>query len=726
MRERTRMRAGQHVGRLLAGVPLIVKVGLPVMAVSIGSAALLQRATTAEVLSQCRQIHTAAGSLCSDGAAIRAIGTKVALLAADVTAVTLLALWLVFHAFVLRPAGRLARAAARVADGDLSVRLGVEHQVGVRDELRVVTVEFDRMVRTVAQNQRQIRSIVDTAYDAFVSADMEGRVLDWNRRAEQLFGWTRQEALGRDLADLIVPDRYRSQHREGRAAVAGGAASSILGRPIELPALCRNGTEVPVELVIWLSQVDGDRRFNSFLRDISERKQMEAQLAHQAFHDALTGLANRTLFQDRLQHALLRRGEGVAVLFCDLDDFKTVNDSLGHLAGDQLLLVVAERLGSCLRPSDTLARLAGDEFAVLLEDVGDAEVDAIAARILAALAPPVLLDGREVIAHASLGVATTVGLVSGDQRPDEAEDVAVKAETLMRNADAAMYAAKRRGKDTVERFLPSMHEQAVQRLRLRAELHRSLQRHELRLDYQPYVDAVTGRIVGCEALVRWDHPTRGLVSPGEFMPLAEETGFIRDLGRWVLREACAQLAAWRRHLGPEPELAMNVNVSFRQLEDPAFVGDVVETLRATGVDPASVVLEVTESVLSNELDVGLQRLRELKDIGVGIALDDFGTGYSSLGQLRHIPVDIVKIDRSFVTPLGNGVEADASVIQAIMSISKSRNLRTVAEGVETPEQLAALRALGCDHIQGFLFHRPIAPDLVKALLQAQAGVSSWT
>jgi diguanylate cyclase (GGDEF)-like protein/PAS domain S-box-containing protein len=709
---------------LLAGVPLVVKVGLPVLGVSIASALLLQRATTAEVLSQCSGLTGHSGSLCADPDAVSAIGARVALLATDITAMTLVALWLVLHTFVLRPTSRLARAASRVADGDLEVRIGGPARLGMRDELLRVSAEFDRMVGAIAHHERQIRGIIDTAYDAFVSADASGHVVDWSHQAEKMFGWTRTEAVGRELGGLVVPRRYRAQHRAGLAGLAHGGEGRVLGRPLELAALHRDGHEIPVELVIWSNQVDGELRFHSFLRDISERKGLEAQLTHQAFHDALTGLANRTLFQDRLEHALQRPGAGVGVIFCDLDDFKTVNDSLGHAAGDRLLLIVAERLTTAMRAQDTLARLAGDEFAVLVEDADDEEVEAIARRLLAALAPAAVVDKREVPCRASLGTATTTSLPAmqkllADNRAASTEETHALAEELLRNADAAMYAAKQHGKDTVERFVPAMHELAVERLRLRTDLHGALERDELRLEYQPYVEAQTGRITGCEALARWDHPTRGPVSPGQFIPMAEETGLIRDLGRWVLNQACTQLAAWHRDVEAATDLTMSVNVSIRQLEDPSFVADVGQILHDTGVDPTSVVLEITESALSHDPAGVVDHLNQLKALGLIIAVDDFGTGYSSLSQLGQMPVDVIKIDRSFVSPLALGSAADSSVVTAILQIGASRNLRTVAEGVETPEQLAVLQQMGCQLIQGFLFHRPMAPDAVAHHLRVQ-------
>jgi len=707
--------ASRQPGRRL---PLLVKVGVPVLGVSAASAWLLGQSTVSELAHQCARLGGArSGGLCANDVALAAIGDKVGLLAADVTAVTLVALWLVLDIFVLRPSRRLAAAAARVAGGDLSVRLGVRPSPDTRDELMQISAQFDRMVESVADHEHEVREIVDGAYDAYVSVDDRGYVRDWSRQAEQLFGWARDEALDRELADMIVPERYRAQHRNGLASVAAGGEPRVGGHPVELYGLRRDGSEVPIELVIWSTRVDGELRFHAFLRDISERRRMQDQLVHQAFHDALTGLANRSLFRDRLEHALQRPGTHVGVIFCDLDDFKTVNDSMGHAAGDRLLLTVAGRLMAAVRPEETLARLAGDEFAVLVEDTTDDEVSAIADRLLNSLRPAVELDGREVIARTSIGVATTATLSSAGSplRRVGAGEASALAEDLLRNADAAMYGAKRRGKDTVERFHPEMHEEAVERLSMRADLQRSVHNGELRLDYQPYVDATSGRITGCEALVRWDHPTRGLVSPAQFIPLAEETGFIRELGRWVLGEACAQLAAWS-DLPSAPELSMSVNVSVRQLEDPTFVDETRQILQTWGVDPARVVLEITESVLSDH-DAVLDRLLELKGLGVRLALDDFGTGYSSLARLSTIPVDVVKIDRSFVTPLNEASLAEASLVTAIVQIAASRDLRTVAEGVETSEQLAALQKLGCDVIQGFLCHRPMSPDLLTQRLR---------
>ncbi|HET7388968.1 MAG TPA: EAL domain-containing protein [Nocardioidaceae bacterium] len=704
-------------------LPLLAKVGAPVLAVSAASAWFLGQSTVDEVAHQCTALGLDVNGLCANHAALAAIGGKISLLAADVTAMTLVALWLVLDIFVLRRTREIAEVAARAAEGDLSARFGTRLEPGTRDELTRVSAQFDRMVETVADHERAVRDIVDSAYDAFVSMDDRGYIVDWSARAEQLFGWSREEAIGQELGGLIVPERYREPHRNGVANYSESGTDRFVGHPMEMSALRRDGTEVPVELVIWTTHVDGELRFHSFLRDISERKQMQEQLEHQAFHDALTGLANRSLFADRLEHALRRPGAGVGVIFCDLDDFKTVNDSLGHAAGDRVLLTVAQRLADATRPVDTLARLAGDEFAVLVEDATDDETVAIADQMRVALRPPVEVAGREVIARASLGLATTATLSSGPvptpvRRVDAAE-AATMAEELLRNADVAMYGAKHHGKDTMRRFHAEMHLEAVERLTLRTDLEGSIRKNELRVVYQPYVDASTGRITGCEALVRWDHPVRGLISPVEFIPLAEQTGFIRELGHWVLIQACAQLSAWRREAASGSGFTMSVNVSVRQLEEPGFVDDVRRILETSGVDPADVILEITESVLTHDDDV-VGRLSELKGLGVSLAIDDFGTGYSSLARLKSLPVDVVKIDRSFVTPLSEATMADAAMVTAIVQIAASRNLRTVAEGVETAEQLSVVQTLGCDVVQGFLCYRPMSSVQLTERLQQQA------
>ncbi|HEX3213795.1 MAG TPA: EAL domain-containing protein, partial [Actinomycetota bacterium] len=442
-------------------------------------------------------------------------------------------------------------------------------------------------------------------------------------------------------------------------------------------------------------------------RDISERRQLEDQLVHQAFHDSLTSLANRALFKDRVDHALKRtkrQTPSVAVLFLDLDGFKEVNDSLGHAAGDRLLIQVAERLHSCVRPSDTVARFGGDEFAVLIEDASDdIDVVQVADRVLEGLRQPFEVNGRELHVRGSMGIARMESDVDG-------------ADQLLRNADLAMYRAKAAGQGGYERYDPEMHTELVQRVQLESDLRRALEAGELFLQYQPTFDLGSGQIVGAEALARWNHPVRGLVPPTEFIPLAEASGLIRPLGAWVLREACRQAAEWQRNSPPrERPLTLNINLSGRQLQSPEVVDDVARALEESGMPPSALVLEMTESVLMDDNEDVLAILQQLKQLGARLAIDDFGTGYSSLSYLHRFPVDILKIDRSFVERLSHASD-NAELARTVVRLGQSLQLQTVAEGVEDSTQFLALRRMGCDIGQGYYFGRPMDANALARLL----------
>ena len=427
--------------------------------------------------------------------------------------------------------------------------------------------------------------------------------------------------------------------------------------------------------------------------------------SEQAFQDPLTGLANRSLLTDRVGHALDRadRHPGpTTVLFIDLDNFKTVNDSLGHAAGDQLLMTLAQRLQRCLRKGDTAARFGGDEFAVLLEDTPVHGAEAVADKLLEAMREPVTLHHQEVFPNASIGVAT-------------AATADITADQLLRNADAAMYVAKRNGKGRHELFHHGMHRDVLQKLELRADLQAAVRRREFVLHYQPIVDLGGGQITGVEALVRWNHPTRGLLPPGEFIPLAEETGLICEVGTWVLTEACRQTRIWQHRDPARPLFTVAVNVSVRQLQQPGFPDEIAETLRTSGLDPRALVLELTESILATETTTIIATLNALKTLGVQIAIDDFGTGYSSLSYLDQFPIDILKIDRSFANTL-SVTSADSSLTAMVINMGRTLNLKTVAEGIETPDQMTALQQLGCGYGQGYLLAKPMDASTVDALL----------
>jgi diguanylate cyclase (GGDEF)-like protein len=458
-------------------------------------------------------------------------------------------------------------------------------------------------------------------------------------------------------------------------------------------------------------QAELQRLLRKYERERRARLQAEAiaeQFTRDALHDPLTKLPNRSLFLDRLRLALSRAGRLqslVAVLFLDLDGFKSVNDSLGHTAGDQLLIEVAARLRQCLRPADTVARLGGDEFGILLEDVGRSDGEhAVAERILKALRPPVVVEGKALVTHASIGIA--LGASAGEAAGD-----------LLRQADLAMYAAKADGKDRHRTFNPAMHATALARLELEAELRHALDREKLVIHYQPVCELPTGRLIRTEALVRWHHPRRGLIPPAEFIPIAEERGLIVPLGQWVLRQACHQTRRWQQRHPSEPPLGVAVNLSTGQLQ-PGLVDTVAEALRESGLDPRCLTLEITESLM--EAVGSLAYLTELKALGARLAIDDFGTGYSSLSRLRSFPIDEVKIDRSFVADIAPG-HTGGPLVAAVTAMAHALGLQLVAEGVETFEQLRFLLGRGCDAVQGYLVGRPVPASTLQQLLADPAS-----
>ena len=601
--------------------------------------------------------------------------------------------------------GMLAIASAtRIPRALQSSLAALATQVSLALESAALTEEVHR--RT---SEARFGSLVQHASDLITVLDASGLVVYQSPSIERVLGYTADELVGSSFIRLLQPGE------EGRLphVLADPAAHAAAGTEALECSLRHKDGEVRQFEVLYTDLLDDENVHGVVLnsRDVSERKAFEEQLAHQAFHDPVTNLANRALFVERVRHAVprARREESrLAVIFIDLDDFKTINDSLGHAAGDSVLLEIAKRLDASIRPSDTAARFGGDEFAVLLEDVGSAQDAAdTAERILGRLGAPLRLDGKELVVGCSLGISIAEG------------DTASGADELIRNADAAMYIAKRDGKGGYRLFEPTMHEGVLERLELRADLQRAMTAGQLELYYQPLVHLIDGGPSGVEALLRWHHPERGMVGPDTFIPLAEEMGLIVPIGRWVLREACRQARQMQTLLPAEPPLSMSVNLSVKQLQHSDIVGDVRDALAESGLAAESLTLEITETVLMTETDLAVQRLLELKSLGVRLAMDDFGTGYSSLSYLSRFPVDVLKMDRSF---LRDGASPTTSALaSAVIALGATLELEVVAEGIEFPDQWTGLRDLGCGSGQGFLFAHPMDADATLEYLRTSTA-----
>jgi diguanylate cyclase (GGDEF)-like protein/PAS domain S-box-containing protein len=608
---------------------------------------------------------------------------------------------------------RSALCAPIVSDGDVVACLYVTHRrVGdLFGDLEVQLAEFiatlaGAALEHVAGSEARFRSLAQNSSDVITIVDAGGGVIYQSASVTRVFGYQPAEVVGRELRSWL--------HLEYAAALL--ALLDSPPGPGETAALVttrmrhRDGSWRDVETAVTNMLDDpGVRGLVLNSRDVSERVALESELRTRAWHDPLTGLANRALFADRVENALARRAREhrpLAVAFLDLDDFKSVNDTLGHTAGDLLLRGIGARLVECVRPGDTVARFGGDEFALLFEDADAHTAEVIAARIIGALVSPFRIVDDEVHARASIGLA----LAHGSETVDD----------LLSGADTAMYVAKSRGKSRYELFESRMRDVAVERSGLRNDLEWALQREELAVHYQPLVDVPTGVVRGFEALLRWDHPKRDLLAPGEFIELAEESGLIVSIGSWVLRRACEQAAAWQRALGRS--LTMAVNVSARQLQDPGLVGEIATALQESGLDPGALVLEITESATVEDTEGVITRLGELKALGVGLAIDDFGTGYSSLSYLRRFPVDQLKIDRSFVAGVATNAE-DRAITASVINLGHALGIQVVAEGVETMDQLENLAAMDCDLAQGYNWLRPADAHQVSHWLGLASGVS---
>jgi len=576
---------------------------------------------------------------------------------------------------------------------------------------RVAGIQVD-----VTERRREVQaairlaSIVESSEDAIISQEPDGVVTSWNPGAARLFGHTAEQMVGRRLDHLVASGTPDHEQHCFDLATRGEAVA-----PFEAQRRRGDGTVLDVMLTLSpLRDVDGNVvGVSTIARDIGDRKRLDSSLRHQALHDALTGLPNRALLDDRMSHALTAahaRGSTVAVLFLDLDRFKVLNDAEGHAAGDAVLVEVAHRLLAAVRPQDTVARFGGDEFVVLCEAGGLVTAHHVAERLHESLRPPFHAEGPARFLSASIGIA----MAHGDST----------AADLLRDADAAMYRAKDLGRGRTAVVDADIRARASARLEATTSLRRALSEGELRLHYQPIVDLADDRLLGFEALVRWQHPEHGLLSPGAFIADAEEIGLIVSLGEWVLRTALEQSARWAATGTGTAPPHMSVNLSARQLDEPDFAGVVATALEASAFPASALTLEITESVVMQDVLRNAEHLRALREIGVDISIDDFGTGYSSLAYLKRLPVTTLKIDREFVHGLGQDPH-DSAIVAAVIALARALELRVVAEGVETPRQLAELRQLGCDAAQGFLFSRPVpAEEAERWVLAGRAPASS--
>jgi diguanylate cyclase (GGDEF)-like protein/PAS domain S-box-containing protein len=587
--------------------------------------------------------------------------------------------------------------------GDLVINHGTAGDIP--DWLASVAVQMGLAVqRAEAEDERlrgherKFQSLVQNSSDAVTLLGADGVVHYQSASGQSLLGHPVEDLLDRTFEWLTHPDDMARSRALFIKVVTGGREARV---SYECRFRHADGRWRQVESVMTNLLDDPDvAAIVSNSRDVTDRRALEQQLSHQAFHDTLTGLANRHLFLDRVAHALDRadrRAGPVAVMFVDVDDFKMVNDSLGHHLGDEVLVAVAERLKAATRTGDTVARIGGDEFALLL-DSGEmpSAAEVVAGRIASQLSTPISTNTEDVSVQVSIGIA--LGLPPEDEPGG-----------LLRDADLAMYLAKRNGKGRFEMFHPAMHEEAVRRLETAADLRRALAAGQFEVFYQPIVKVDTATTIGAEALVRWRHPSRGLVSPADFIPVAEVTGLIVPLGKWVLAEACRRVQTWKEAGVVDDSFYISVNLSGRQLQDPDLPDDVAVALRETGLAASAVVLEVTESIIMDDLETTLECLHALKGLGLRLAIDDFGTGYSSLSYLRSFPMDVVKIDKSFIDRLAVDSEG-AALVRGMIDLSSALGLVTIAEGVEGQEQLAVLREFGCDSVQGYLFAQPMPAD----------------
>lgn len=627
--------------------------------------------------------------------------------AAGLVAILGIAMWLALRQSVLKPIARLRDAITRVGEGDRQTKLAV----GQQDELGEVAAVFNRMQDQLIAGETRIRAVLDNVVDAVITIDEKGIIESANPAVCSVFGYQPDELLGQNVK-VLMPEPYAEEHDQYLANYISTGKSRILGVGREMIGKRKDGTVFPMDLAVSEMWLYGQRFFIGIARDITERKEQMAAIEYQALHDALTDLPNRTLLADRLHQGILsaiRSDEPLALIIMDLDHFKEINDTLGHHNGDLILQKVANRVRGVLRESDTVARLGGDEFAVLLPNADIKDATRIAKKLLDALDRPFELEARSFRIGASLGIALF---------PEHGRDGAA----LMKRADVAMYEAKR-GKIGFAVYDPAKDQHSLRNLSLMGELRTALDEGQLVLYYQPKVNMQTGRVSGVEALVRWRHPQHGLMYPNDFIPLAEQSGLIKQLTLWVLRRAAAQCHDWAE-LGID--VSMAVNLSVHNLHDNTFPDEVEAIVRGCSRGQRSNLrFEITETAMMVDPNRALEILNALGAMGIRLSIDDFGTGYSSLAYLKQLPVAELKIDRSFITSMGAN-DNDAVIVRSTIELAHNIGLRVVAEGVEDKQTYEMLAALSCDSVQGYYISRPMPPEEFTHWLQQPPWGLHWT
>jgi diguanylate cyclase len=551
-------------------------------------------------------------------------------------------------------------------------------------------------------SERKFRSVIESANDSIILSDRTGTIISWNKGAELIFGFNEKEALGKNL-QIIIPDKFKVAHQQGMERYLLSGEPKVIGNTVELEGLRKDGSEFPIELSLAAWQEDDQVYFSSIIRDITERKRNEKKINQMVYRDPLTGLPNRLLLNDRLSQALELADDTkqtIGIMFIDLDRFKYINDTLGHAVGDQLLIEIAKRIQACVGKNDTVCRQGGDEFIVLIPNTTADEVSKIAQQIVDLFSSSVMVNEQELFVTPSIGIA---------MYPGDGRDI----ETLIKNADTAMYRVKEQGKNNFQFYTPEMNEAVTKKMKLEIGLRKALERDEFKIVYQPQIDVETGGIIGVEALLRWHHPEWGTISPAEFIPIAEETGLILQIGEWVLHGACRQNKAWQ-NAGYAP-LRMAVNISSRQFQQSDLVERVSRILRETELEPQYLELELTESIIQDS-KYAVAKMQQLKEMGIHLSIDDFGTGYSSLSYLKTFPIHTLKIDQSFTRNIYADPK-DASLVETIIAMAHNLNLKVIAEGVETEEQLQFLQQKQCNEAQGYYFSRPISAEELVVILQ---------